>query len=185
MPINCELLESYKFIIAGKNKVFCPNCFKLLTESGMNKHFGGCAEVLNGRKRFKEDKKIILETWEDSLFRSFLRRFNKFLKEYTSEFRGIPYSKNYDYWILQYDDPNFRKLLIGLAYVRFNEDMDKFILPMVVIFPKNNLKKGYAKYFIKKINEFYKKYGEIIIESPNEISLKIVKKLKLDFYYHL
>ncbi len=183
MTLNCEFLKDYEFEVLGRSKVFCPHCFKFFLEKSINKHFTWCSEVLTGRERFKEEDKIVIEIWDDKIFKTFLTRFNKFLGLSSSEFRRIPYSKNYDYWILQYIHPRFGKLPIGLAYVRFSSYHDRMVLAAAVIFPKKNTKKGFGSLFIKRIHNHYKKFGGVIIESPNRISLKIAKKLGIDYYH--
>lgn len=114
-----------------------------------------------------------------------MNRFNKFSVNYTQEIRSFRYSKHFEYWIFQYKDSNFGTLLIGLGYVRFNWDIDKYVLSALVIFPSNNLHKGFGTRFIEEINKAYLSFGGVALESPNEISKRIAEKLNIPYYFVL
>jgi len=180
--IECELLNDYQFEIEDKVKFFCPNCFGIFSEGTIVKHFGKCSFILKGRPVLKEGGMIISKISDDPLFRLFLNKFDKFLLNYTQELRPLRYSKNFDYWIFQYKDPNFGTLLIGLGYVRFNWDIDKYVLSALAIFPLNNLHRGLGTKFIEEINKAYASFGGIVLESPNEVSEHIADKLGIGYY---
>ncbi len=184
MVVRCNLLKHYKFEIEGRFKNFCPNCFRSYSPLKIGTHFGGCPEIPSGKNILEEDGKILLVARDDIIFRSLLRQLNKFLNLYTDAILKIPYTKNYDYWILQHKSFRFGKLTIGIAYVRFKPIFDRFVLAAVVIFPKQNTGKGYGKWFIKNINKYYKRFGGVIIESPNNKSLSLAKSLGIDCYYY-
>ncbi len=179
-----DLLKNYAFKIQYKIKIFCPNCFVFYDERKLSKHFGKCAFKLEGRKFFENEKIIISKIYNDQIFKTFLKKFNKFVELETREIKSFPYNEKYDYWILQYFNPNFNILLIGIAFVRIHSKFNRFVLPAILIFPKNNRNKGYAKLFIKEINKYYKRWGGLIIESPNEIIKKVANELKIEYYYH-
>jgi len=179
-----EIVTKYSFDIRYDTKSFCPNCFIFRDEHWINKHFINCSFKLEGIKILKEGPLTVSYFCNDNIFKFFLNKFNKYLNLETNEIKRIPYDSKYHYWILQYMDPNFKCLLIGLAFVRYDSGINRYVLAALIIFPKENCNKRYGTKFIDSINKFYQKYGGIVIESPNNLSEKIAKTLKLDYYFH-
>src|SRR4030042_2149619 len=174
---TCNLLKYYAAETEEKKKYFCPECLFSGTEKAVNKHFVTCSNRPIGKEVDIEGDKALLLIKNDLFFRNFIKKFNRYLPFYTDEFREIPYSKESFYWVLLKEDQNFGTLPIGIAYLRLNQFYDRIILAAVVIFPTMNTNKGYGKWFIRKVNEHYSAWGGIVMESPNDATLKIAEDL--------
>jgi hypothetical protein len=179
-----EILKDYSFLVNEKIKIFCPNCFRCYAEYAARKHFLGCSSVLLGKEIFRESEIKIIRPYSEEI-KSFLKKFNKFLILETSELKEFPYSQNYNYWVFQIYNKNFKTLTIGIAFIRFNKNLDHFVLPAITIFPKSMKGKGYGKLFLKKIYDCYVELGGIFVENPNKIMKKICDELKIEYYFHI